>query len=374
MLPIKFIYKVFVITLILGLFFCTLLAEDNVATSFQFKVVSAYNKLLKKYGKNNIFIKADIEKLINPLLDEALKKPNILRRNDDNSTSAFKSLLQPYIGYVRGENLKNPCFSYILTRFLNSKRFKEGGIDFQQEVCLELLSYLSSHSRAELYKQHHSLIINLLFRYFHDKKLYSKVAIGLIEKTIAKNNIPLSKYLLLLWIIDKPLDYQVKFKLKSLADTCKKFNRKKLSPWIALILLAKDGEKKYLDKLVSITKQTDNSMQGIKKATYIFPYLSIVQKPEIVELMKTFLKDKKIIDQGDDVMHRYTGLSYMATQVLYTMLDGYVKFARYKFNQNEREKCLNWFKNNSPYKFRKINYWESDRIISRMRYMIFYVR
>jgi len=106
----------------------------------------------------------------------------------------------------------------------------------------------------------------------------------------------------------------------------------------------------------------------------MFPYLTMVQKPEVIELMQNFLRNKKIIDQGNDIVYRYTGLSYLAAKVLYTMLNKYEKFSLLKFNQDEREKCFNWFQKNSPYKFRKIDYWTRDPIISRMRYMIFYVR
>ena len=115
MLPIKFIYKVFVITLILGLFFCTLLAEDNVATSFQFKVVSAYNKLLKKYGKNNIFIKIGITcaKTVNfSGLDWFLKFNNIKKQEIKNIKFRGKGWPGTFSAKVKDDFFEKKYFNW----------------------------------------------------------------------------------------------------------------------------------------------------------------------------------------------------------------------------------------------------------------------
>ncbi len=38
------------------------------------------------------------------------------------------------------------------------------------------------------------------------------------------------------------------------------------------------------------------------------------------------------------------------------MLDGFYKFNKDKFDNVERRKCLEWFKKNPNYKFRKVNW------------------
>jgi hypothetical protein len=318
-----------------------------------------------------------LDKKLKPLLELCISKTEIWEFNSNIKESpAFRAFLRPNIYYEK--SIPNPYFNYALTTLLNSKRYKDGGLTLQQETCAWLVSYLSYPDRAKYYKDYHQIMLRLLFQYFHNKEFYTEGIVELIERTIAQNNefrsIPHPCYLLLLWIIDKPLNFQVRISLQEMADTCNTFNRKNLTQWLALVLLAKDGEEKYLNKLVSIVKQTDNSMAGIQKATYMFPYLSMVQKPEIVELMKTFLRDEKIIDQGADVINRHKGLSSVAAETLYIMLDDYVKFSSDNFNQTERKKCLDWFEKNPDYKYRKINYWDkNDKIIQRMRYMIFEV-
>ena len=154
-------------------------------------------------------------------------------------------------------------------------------------------------------------------------------------------------------------------------DSMQSINRNDILSWISLILLAKLDQQEYMDKLLQIIGRIDNSAQNIENATYIFPYLTLVQNAKIVEQLTLFLADEKIIDQGDDILQRYKGLSSLAANVLYTMIEAFPTFSRYEFNEQERRKCLDWMTQNKIYKFREIDYWNNDPIIKRMRYMIF---
>jgi hypothetical protein len=373
MILIKVPVKVFLIFIFIAIPCYMFSDEGDVLSTFQYKVLKANHLLLEKYKKNKNISQKDIKTIIEPLLYESLTRKNIW-----GLTSDFKTVISPSIGMIKGQSVKNPYFTYAFNYWLQSKRFKNGGISMQQETCEGLVSFLSIPRYSKFYKDFHHEILFFLFQYFHSNEYYNKRSISFINRLITSagkyNPIPLPRYLLLLSFIDRPLDHQVKLVLRRRADKCNFFDRKNLRPWYSLILLARAGEEKYLNKLVSIVKSTDNSMSGIKKATYMFPYLSMVPKTEIIELMRSFLKDEKIIDQGSDVVRRYKGLSRLAAEVLYSMLEGYEIFSPYAFNQKERIKCLNWFEKNKQYKFRQINYWKSDRIISRMRYLIFFVR
>jgi hypothetical protein len=356
-------------------------------TEFQSKVGELDNSIFKDYEKDKTFDLASIQNKVKPLLDEALESSTIWGENPGVPTKLV-TLLHPT--FCMREDIPSPYFEYVLTAFINSKRFKYGGIELQQETCRHLLALLSHSAYAEQYKCHHKLILNILFCYFNDKKYFNESSIGIIDRTVLKLEqgkfAPklLPQYLLLLVISGDNHDYQLNRVLQKVADKCTSFNREDLIPWLALVLVAKDDKKEYfkklavakreyLNKLVEIVKKTDNSQEGIMQATYMFPYLSMVQKPEIIELMKSFLNDDKIIDQGDDTIERCKGLSSLAAKVLYTMLEGYEKPSNKEFGQEERLKCIDWFKQNQDYRFRKIDYFGKDPIISKMGHVIFCV-
>ena len=355
-------------------------------TEFQSKVGKLDNSIFKDYEKDKTFDLASIQNKVNPLLDEALESSTIWGEIL-GTPSKFVSLLHPTFS---ANKIPSPYFEYVLMTFINSKRFKDGGIELQQETCRRLLILLSNPVYAESYKSQHKLILNILFHYFNEEKYFNESSIGVIDRTIleleqgkfAPKLLP--QYLLLLVISGDNHDYQLNRVLQKLADKCTSFNREDLIPWLALVLVAKDDKKEYfiklanakreyLNKLVEIVKKTGNSQEGIMQATYMFPYLSMVQKPEIIELMKSFLNDDKIIDQNDDTIERCKGLSSLAAEVLYTMLEGYEKPSTEEFGQEDRIKCLDWFKQNQNYKFRKINYFGKDPIMSRMGHLIFSV-
>lgn len=348
--------------------------DKDIYTAFQSKVGEVDRSLFEDFKKNKSFNIKTIQNKVKPLFDEAMQNPTIWDREPDGKPSKFVTLLHPTL--TMSEDIPSPYFGYVLVSFLNSKQFMDGGIELQQNTCLHLIGYLSNTVYSKNYKCQHKIILNNLFRYFNDNKYYNEDSISVIDRTILHHSeitpMPWPQYLLLLEISSKTHDTEVNRVLQRLADKCSNFNKKDLIPWLALIIVAKDGKEEYLNKLIGIVKNIDNSENGIKQATYMFPYLSMIQKPEIVELMKSFLNDEKIIDQGDDIINRYKGLSSLAAAVLYTILEGYEKFSTDNFDQKERVKCLDWFKNNHEYKFRKIDYFGKDAIISQMGYMIYY--
>ena len=63
----------------------------------------------------------------------------------------------------------------------------------------------------------------------------------------------------------------------------------------------------------------------------------------------------------------------MALSAMDIGLEGYEKPSGEEFGQEDRIKCLDWFKQNQDYKFRKIDYFGKDTIISRMGHLIFCV-
>jgi hypothetical protein len=343
--------------ILLVVIYSDLYAGDNGKMKFHQAIIQLNDKLMESsYDLNEMY------KNLDPVITEALKAKDIW-----NSEDGITVLLVPRIKLSDGKTVRNPYWGYVLYKFLSSDRYKNEGIKLKQQTCTRLLLFLSSKKYEDFY----GTIFRTLFVHFTDPESYNKESVALIERAILKTNNFSPKYLLLPPILNVQASEAIKQKLRKMADKCKTFSRNNLSSWIALVMLAKEGDKKSLEKLIAIVNEINDSREDLHKAAYMFPYLCFIQKPEIVNLMKEFLENENIIDQGNDVMMRYTGLSRIAAEVLYTMLEDYVQFSSFKFNQNERKKCLNWFSKNKTYKFKKIDLKSSDPIISRVRYIIF---
>ena len=95
-------------------------------------------------------------------------------------------------------------------------------------------------------------------------------------------------------------------------------------------------------------------------------------------MLKEYLKDETIIDQGDDIMYRYTGYWQIAAFSLYMLLDGFPVVTSLNCEMShddinaERLKCLDWIEKHPSFQFRESIDWESsDDITRRMRRWIF---
>ena len=339
----------------------------DIVTVVQNKIIAFDKTLMAKYEKDKSFDLQEINKKVEPLIDEALQEDKLWKSDGAQETPMFETLLSPSIGVIDGKDVANPYFSYALLKLiLNEKKTYK-----KDTICVHLLLYLSD----DKYREHHKSILNILFHFFNKKEYYNHDAVWLIEKKITQDHngiILLPRYLLLLYITNDRLRPSIKYELKKLADQCSGLNNKNLSNWIALVLLARNGDSKYIRKMAKIVKKVDNSSAGIMKATYMFPFMSLVPQDEIVSVMKDFLNDDIVIDQGDDVNQRYKGLSILAAETLYIMLDNFQKISSDHYDKKEREKCMEWFRNNKTYRFREVNYFTSkEGIISQAEYMIF---
>ncbi|MDR0932098.1 MAG: hypothetical protein LBM70_03650 [Victivallales bacterium] len=229
--------------------------------------------------------------------------------------------------------------------------------------------------KAKEYVAFQPFILKMIFNYFHDPQYYNAKSQPFIRKTIIENAWKRTPKAVLLFTFftenENRYPGEITLFLKEHAKSCNSFNRKNILPYISLIMLAKFQNQGAIDKLLKILKNINNSDQRIKDATYMFPYLTLVHDTKIVEQLTQFLSDEKIVDQGEDILHRYTGISALAASALYTMIEGFPTFSRYEFNDNERKKCLDWMRKNPNYKFKKFDYWNDDPVIKRMRYMIF---
>lgn len=341
--------------------------SDNIA-SMDFMRIKKANQLifehLKGKGSDFNFIKSTID----PLIKDALLKQSIWFDPARPDEKMFPYLLAPTIEDGRGKSIDNPYFEYALMSLINSTRFKKDEELRQQTYCELLEMFLPSKNTKEKYpyKAKYKFVTKTIL---NTSPNLNKKALSII-KTTMKNGIPFPKYLLIIGTSELAADEDIKSELTIEAKKINGFNRNDLAPWISLIILAKDGDKWALSKLVEIIAKLPKGGAGAKKAVYMFPYLCMVSQPEIVEQMKNCLSDAEIIDQGDDIIDRYVGMSLFAAEVLYMLVEGFPPISMSSYSDAERKKCMDWFVVHPQPVIKKADLWSNDPISSRMRYLL----
>ena len=321
-----------------------------------------------------------------PLLKEVITRGQIWE--DDKPVEglpSFQSFLSSSIG-----NHSNPYFTYAWWRYIRSDRFKQGGIESRQKTCHVILKMLNDD--LPRYSKFCEYLFSILFMYCGNSKYFNEANSKLAQQIIMKHKDKAS--ISLLFFLDRKdldketLDYvmeQAAFAPKIAKpdhhtgapdDSVLMFLKNRI-PFISLVFLAKDGDPKHLATLLSLLHK-DGRFIDFRTADRLFPYLIFVKKHKVVLMLKEYLKDDTIIDQGDDIMYRYTGYWQIAAFSLYMLLDGFplVTSMNCEMSHNdinaERLKCLDWLEKHPSFQFRESIDWESsDDITRRMRRWIF---
>ena len=187
----------------------------------------------------------------------------------------------------------------------------------------------------------------------------------------------MSGFLLLLFVLDddtgKYLE-RAQVALQEIARDYTGFSIDKQGPWVATVLLARMGDAQAIAQVLNTISSLDKESEDQKhiQTSRIFPFRTMILQPEIVAVMAEYLKDDKIIDQGEDIMIRYAGMAFRAACVLYVLLEDFPEFSIYKFSEEERQKLVKWVEDNDSYIFRKGGYWTTDKLIARTRRNIFH--
>jgi hypothetical protein len=348
--------------------------EIDWATPFQIKVLKLHKvyatELLKTEGKANI---QHID-LLNALIDEAISDNIIWETKQSGEIAPFVFLLDPYLKSAVGQDkIKNPFLIYTLSRLVKSEKFKTD-IKLQKETFYWLVRFLGEKN----YESHYRDILRFIFFRFRNKNAWEQdlkrfVAENLTRRSNDAHPQP-DRYPLLYWFFDWMPGEKALLARGLKASVLKKvndFEKNKLFTWLLLLILVDNDDQDAINRLTKIVKSIDNSQEGIAKATYMLPYLSLLRRNDIVELLANFLNDDKIIDYGDDISIRYVGLSSLASSALFTMITDFPRFRLRKFTQEERKNLKDWISSKKHYDFKPFDYWQDDPITSRVRYMIF---
>lgn len=343
-------------------FTMNLFALDEISI-LQYEIREFGDKFRKNYQKTGTINLEEIDSFVEVHYDAIIKYHNNNLEYIWNYPTGLETFfsIDTDIDKENEPNLSN-YFAYpLLNRFFNSNTYKNSSKEFKRKSFYKMVTLMRTTPLSR------KTFLRIVFKYFNNIEDYDAIngkEIIYYYDNPQKFGIYPAKYILLLAFTDCS---EASANLISNASKCNAFNNKKLDEFLSLILVTKLNNNEYLNKLVKIINDTED----IQKATYMFPYLTLIRKKEVVEALKRKLENTEIIDQGDDIMQRYTGVSVLSAYSLYTMIDGFYQFDQYNFNESERQKCLDWVKQNPNYKFRPINYNVNDSIISRVRYMIF---
>ena len=185
---------------------------------------------------------------------------------------------------------------------------------------------------------------------FYDKKYYNEQSRKIIKDLLLKYGC--KRYAL--FLIDRAGIYhdpEIITFLKKEAENYRLWSwRSNQTPWFALLILARNGDKGSLKKIIGLANIPNKEERPFQ--VQLMPIqLAYVQQPEIVELLRGFLISKESYFHGEDVVPRYADLSHAAARALSNMIEGYPKISRWGYNEKTPKECIEWFDNHKEYKF-----------------------
>ncbi len=185
---------------------------------------------------------------------------------------------------------------------------------------------------------------------FYDKKYYNEQSRRIIKDLLLKHGC--KRYAL--FLIDRAGIYndpEIIAFLKREAENYRLWSRRSnQTPWFALLILARNGDKGSLKKIIGLANIPNKEERPFQ--VQLMPIqLAYVQQPEIVELLRGFLLSKESYFHGEDVVPRYADLSHAAARALSNMIEGYPKISRWGYNEKTPKECIEWFDDNKEYKF-----------------------
>ncbi len=122
--------------------------------------------------------------------------------------------------------------------------------------------------------------------------------------------------------------------------------------YLALCILAKNGETKALKKVI---KMENNINNDDSRSMSFIPYgLSYIGSRQTVEILFNMLNSKLKHSNGGDALLQETQLAHEAAGALSLIVEGFPKCKPYKFSDKDKQACLEWLKHNkSNYKLKQ---------------------
>lgn len=231
-----------------------------------------------------------------------------------------------------------------LLKYINNTKVT---IKQKQDVLCFLLKYQVMTNKL-------SIGLIPILNNFYSAHLYNVRARKIIKKKILKNNLKPARDLFLLDAANMYNDTDVMEYLQKESSKCSQWDRD--SKWFSLLLLAKYGDIKAIDKVVKIAKLRFKLPERKHQVFYMPFHLSIIPNEKIVEILRSFLKSKEKYRLS---IADVANLSVYSAMALHSMLIGFPTvdkdFASVKHVTSDKVKLYNyWLDNNKPYRYRPI--------------------
>jgi hypothetical protein len=186
---------------------------------------------------------------------------------------------------------------------------------------------------------------------FNDREYYNEESRKIIKDLLLKDGC--KRYAL--FLIDRADIYNdpeiIKF-LKKQSENYRLWSWENRTPWIALLILARHGNKDAMKRIVELAN-IPNKKERSSQVQLMPLQLAYVQHSKIVELLRQFLKSKESYFHGEDAVPQSADLSHASARALSNMIIGYPKISRWGYTDAERKKCIDWFDKHNDYKFDK---------------------
>ena len=186
---------------------------------------------------------------------------------------------------------------------------------------------------------------------FKNKNDYNKESRKIIKDLLLKDGC--DKYAL--FLIDRADIYndpEIVAFLKEKAEPYKSWSWRNKTPWFALLILARNGDKDAIKKVISLANLPSHKERQFQ--IQIMPVqLAYVQQPEIVELLKEFLNSKESYFNGRDCIPQRSDLSHASARALSNMIIDFPEVKSYEYPDKKRKECIEWFDKHKEYKFNK---------------------
>jgi hypothetical protein len=238
--------------------------------------------------------------------------------------------------------LNNTCVSFIIEYTKNKKNPHVK----QQELVTFLLRNMAPHRTS---KSWYKITPDIILSCFSNPDYYNNEARKIIKNYLLKEGEGRASFLIdLAGLYNDP---EIQEYLHNKASKCEEWQWKKNTEWVALLILAHHGEKDAIKKIIEIAqKPTKNRSRQV----FDMPLqLAYVPQPQIVELLKSFLTNKESYFFGADVFPQYFRLCHTSAISLSILLEGFPNVDPNYFKESDREKWLDWFKDNKQWKIKK---------------------
>ena len=377
---------------------CAVAVENNLEEEKTALFNQQFNSLKEKYllemesqkddGAMWLYYKGGEKNMeaFKPLIDTTLSIQKLWGVDEHGEKRPFTLLTEPNFVLKDGKTVKsNPFFFLSLRRLFESDRMKDSA--FRDETIRHLIAMYDDEKYNVLHKginggMPYSFIIADALRRKWPADIQTDMKRRLMRRiTKAKEDVNgqqpkreeiehsrLRIYWLLDWTAEEKS--QLVATLRPAAMRAEPLDLWKRYEWLALLILCDCGDKAATDFLYKYFKKLDYTTDNMDMLRTTLPFLTLVRRHEIVELLTMMMEREDILDKPRSYLWKNGSFAHTSAICLSVMLDGmpsiFEKFQEtddednepsMDFSQEKRAEILAWLRKQDDYHFKPFNYF-----------------